>query len=175
MTILNAVSTKFQHIGINGMKIIFELIRNQNFLRYIKYLDVSNPLDKNLPDIPCSGIINDGKNDGCIYPLPFSDKILIETSVILFFNPHLPNRLQNIVSEDVYTLDIIVPNQYWYIYSIGAWRPYLIIYEVAQSIDRKRIAGLGDVEIIKVSTPYKAADGYSGVTIFIKVNSSTIK
>lgn len=174
ITIVNTISVKFKHIGSNGMKIIFELLNNQNFLRYIKYLEVDDPLDKNLPDIPSNGIINDGANKGCIFPMPFNDSFLTDTSAILFFNPYEFDNLRHTVSTDVYSMDIIIPNRYWYIYTLGAWRPYLIIYEIVQSLDRKKVAGLGDVQIVGVSKPYKVANEYSGVTVFIQVSNATV-
>lgn len=157
------------------MRIILQLLQNQNFLRYIKYLGETNPLDNALPNISPNNIINNGKNDGCIYPVPFNENILTENGAILFFNPYEFKKLDEIVSADIYALDIIIPNKYWYIHSIGEWRAYLIIHEIAKSIDNKHIAGLGKTEIVNVSNPYKIENGYSGVTVFIRVYNATTR
>lgn len=144
------------------------MLTNQNLLRYVSYLGDYNPVDSRLPDIESQDV----KSNNLVLT-KFNELILDETQVTLFFNPLNSMFTGQATSNDVYTLDIIIPYKYWLINNTSELRAYSIAYEVGQSIDQKNIAGIGNVEIMNWES-YKVNDRFSGVTLFIKVTNSSL-
>jgi len=144
------------------------LLGSQNISRYVYYLD-NDPLDPSKSDVTVDLLGN-----GNIILTLFDEKVLTESQVKLFLNPFQGTLKTMPLSDIVFTLDIIVPNLYWILSGMGQLRPYRIADEFAQLVDGQKVAGLGMVNITNFKA-YKVNDTYSGLTLFIGVNSSTLK
>lgn len=153
----------------NTLKLIFAMLLNQDLVRYIHYLGDYNPLDKNLPDIDFAEV-----KDNNFVMTKFNPEILIETKIMMFFNPHRGRFTGQVTAGDMYQLDIIIPYAHWVIKNTGELRAYSIAYEVAQVIDQKNIAGIGKVEITGWES-YKVDNTFSGLTLFMEVTNATYK
>jgi hypothetical protein len=163
------VSMKLDKIEEHLLDMLKPINDNQNIKRYIRYLS-NTPLENTLeqPDIEDSLIYDN------ILITPFSDKILIENKVLLFFNPIDGDLESESVGEEIYTLDIIIPLTYWILQGQGKLRAFRIGSEIAKIVDGQEITGVGKVKLKRFKC-YKVNDTYAGMTLFIKVNSSTLK
>ena len=157
---------KFKHIENNLVKLLSLLLSSQNIAKYIYYL-VDDPLSE--PDVTVDLMAN-----GNVILTLFDEKVLIESQVKLFLNPFQGSLKSMPLSDITFTMDIIVPNIYWILSGMGQLRPYRISDEFAQLVDGKKVAGIGEVNITNFKS-YKLNDTYSGLTLFIEVNSSTTK
>jgi len=162
-------SLKFKHMSKNTIKLVFTLLGNQNLLRYIHYLGDYNPLDGNLPNASPGEV----KVNNFILTT-FNEKILEETKISIFLNPHRINFNRSATAKLVFELVIVVPYKYWIIKDIGELRACSIAYEIAQTIDQQNIVGIGDVFIIDGET-FKLNDTFSGLAMYIETISPTIK
>lgn len=164
-------SLKFKHIGTNALKILSHIIFNQNFLRYVKYLD-DNPLDSAKPDI--EDMLTE---TGDLVLSPFDNRVLTESKIKMFYYPLRGNMKNKSVSPDVYEFDIVCPLQYWIInrtgVGLGDSRPFLMAYEIAKQIDNKNVAGIGTVEITDWRVG-KVNDNYAVLSLFIEVNNANV-
>ena len=104
----------------------------------------------------------------------FDETVLTNSQVKVFLNPFNGSLKSMPTSDIVFTLDIVVPNLYWKLNGMGQLRPYRIADEFAQLVDGQKVAGLGEVNITNFKA-YKVNATYSGLTLFIEVNSSTLK
>ena len=103
----------------------------------------------------------------------FDETVLTNSQVKVFLKP-VNGALKSMpLSDIVFTLDIIVPNLYWKLNGMGQIRPYRIADEFAQLVDGQKI-GIGEANITNFKA-YKVNATYSGLTLFIEVNSSTTK
>ena len=161
------VSLKFKFIEENLSKMLGLLINNQNFKRYIVYLD-KYPLDPSLPDINDNLI---GKN---IYLTPISEDILDTASVKVFINSYEGNLRNNPIGYDIYVIDIVVPVRYWLISGKGEIRPFRIAREIANTLDNQYIAGTEKINITKYHI-FKINESYSGLTVWLEVTNATVR
>jgi len=159
-------SFKFKHIENNLLKLLALILTNQNMLKYIYYLD-DDPLSQ--PNVS----VNLLDTNNIILTL-FDEKILIEQQIKVFLNPLQGNLEYLPLSDLTYTLDIIIPNSKWILHGLGQLRAYRISDEFAQMVDGQMVAGIGETEITRFKT-YKVGDSYSGLSLWIRVNSSTMK
>lgn len=163
-------SLKFKFIGQNTFKLLQPIVKNQNILRYIKYLDKDDPLDKKLPDIDMR---TDLITDGTIILTPFDKNVLAKEKIKIFFTPidiDFGNG-KDVLNTTYYMIDIMVPTSKWRL-SNGEFRAYMIAYEIAQIIDNKNIAGLGKVNIVDRAIQGKVTDTFSGLNFKIAVDSA---
>jgi len=144
------------------------LLSSQNIARYIIYLD-NDPLDLSKPDVT-----EDLMSNGNIILTLFDETILTESSVRVFLNPFSGSFKSQPISNITFIMDIIIPNEYWILSGLGQLRSFRIADEFSQLIDQKNVAGLGEVSIENFKS-YKVNATYSGLTLFIEVNSSTLK
>jgi hypothetical protein len=163
-------SLKFKFIGQNTFKLLQPIVKNQNILRYIKYLDKDDPLDKKLPDIDMR---TDLITDGTIILTPFDKNVLAKEKIKIFFNPIDVDfgDGKNILNTTYYTIDIIMPTSKWKL-SNGEFRAYMIAHEIAKEIDNKNIAGIGKVNIVGRAIQGKVTDTFSGLNFKIAVDSA---
>lgn len=170
------VSMKFDKVEEHLLDMLSLIDDNQNIKRYIRYLS-NTPLESTVevngqtiqqPDIDDSLIYNN------ILITPYSEKTLSESKVLLFFNALNGNLESETVGEEIYSLDIIVPITYWILQGQGKIRVFRIGSEIAKLIDSKKITGIGEVKILNFKC-YKVNDTYAGMTMFIRVNTSTMK
>ena len=159
-------SFKFKHIENNLLKLLALILTNQNMLKYIYYLD-DDPLGQ--PNVS----VNLLDTNNIILTL-FDEKILTEQQIKVFLNPLQGNLEYLPLSDLTYTLDIVIPNNKWILHGLGQLRAYRISDEFAQMVDGQMVAGIGETEITRFRT-YKVGDGYSGLSLWIKINSSTMK
>jgi len=159
-------SFKFKHIENNLLKLLALILTNQNMLKYIYYLD-DDPLGQ--PNVS----VNLLETNNIILTL-FDEKILTEQQIKVFLNPLQGNLEYLPLSDLTYTLDIVIPNNKWILHGLGQLRAYRISDEFAQMVDGQMVAGIGETEITKFRT-YKVGDNYSGLSLWIKINSSTMK
>jgi len=159
-------SQKLKHVEENLTTILLILCENQNFLRYIKYLD-DDPLSLIKPDIGVGDVFGNNLNI-----TPFDDEVTVEDEVKVFINPLQGNLDRYPVAEDVYSIDIIVPIANWLL--SGKIRPFRIANEICKTIDGQYITGIYRTEItyFKVS---KVNSTLSCLTLFLKINNVTIK
>ena len=142
------------------------MLGSQNILKYIYHL-VDDPLSE-------SDVTEDLMSNGNIILTLFDETVLTNSQVKLFLNPFNGSLKSMPLSDIVFTLDIVVPNLYWKLNGMGQLRPYRIADEFAQLVDGQKVAGLGEVNITNFKA-YKINATYSGLTLFIEVNSSTLK
>ena len=148
------------------MKLLSLLLGSQNISKYIYHL-VDDPLSE-------SDVTEDLMVNGNIILTLFDETVLTNSQVKVFLNPFNGSLKSMPLSDIVFTLDIIVPNLYWKLNGMGQLRPYRISDEFAQLVDGQKVAGLGEVNITNFKA-YKVNETYSGLTLFIEVNSSTLK
>ena len=124
------------------MKLLELISGSQNLKRYIKYVD--DPLNPIKSDIEGS-LMNEN-----IILSPFNQKILTESTVLVFISPDNGNLRVRPLGTNTYVIDIFCPLdlEYWLIKNEGLLRVFRIGDEISKLIDGKRVAGVGDVNII---------------------------
>ena len=131
-------SLKFQPISENTNKIVDELLKNQEFLRWITYL-VDNPSSPIMPDVPPDNILGDK-----LILTDFNPIILKEKEIKVFLTPHRGvQRKGGILTDDIYEMNITMPNEYGYIYKLRRDRFSEIARRVAIILDQQFITGIG--------------------------------
>ena len=148
------------------MKLLSLLLESKNISKYIYHL-VDDPLSE-------SDVTEDLMGNGNIILTLFDETVLTNSQVKVFLNPFNGSLKSMPTSDIVFTLDIIVPNLYWKLNGMGQIHPYRIADEFAQLVDGQKVAGMGEVNITNFKA-YKVNATYSGLTLFIEVNSSTTK
>lgn len=159
-------SYKFKHIENNLIKLLYIILSSQPILKYIHYLDDD-------PQSHADVEVNLLETGNIVLTL-FDETVLIEECVKLFLNPLQGDLRKQPLSDITFTLDIVMNNSLWILAGRGELRAYRIADEFAQLVDGKNIAGIGDVEITRFQA-FKSGTKYSGLTLLIKVNSSTLK
>lgn len=144
-------SNKFEFISGNAIKLLSPLINNQTILRYLYYLD-HNPLSPNKQDIDNEFVIDDGIHidEARIYLDLFNDTISTSEKISIFFSPYGSATNYNertVLSSFNFALDIVIPSSYWAIKGKGKFRAYEIANEICKEIDKKSIAGIGEVTV----------------------------
>lgn len=163
----SGTSMKFKHLSTNRMKIVNVLLKNQRLLKYLTYLN-DNPLSG---ENVSAGVVL--KNN--INLTKFDEEILSDTKISVFFTTGNIRFIKGQTTSDtVYTMDIVLPNKYWTIYSNMMERPVEIVNEISKSIDQQRVAGIGEVWISSVNTG-KVNDDYAVLNLKISVANGTIK
>lgn len=140
------------------------MVSNQDLLRYIYYLD-DNPLSSSNSDITSTLI-----GTHIILTL-FNTDVLDSQNikqVYVFFNPYNGNLVPSPVYSDVYTMEIVIPSQYWLMDGKIRWAR--IANEIGKSIDGLYIAGIGKVNITNYRT-FRVNNMYMGVQLQIGVGS----
>jgi hypothetical protein len=160
------VSLKFQHIENNLVKLFTLLYESANISKYVYYL-VDNPLS--MPDVSVDLLEN-----GNYILNVFDDKILQDDKVRIFLNPYNGDLRDIPIGEITYVMDIIIPNKYWVLNGLGQLRAFRIADEFSKLVDGQYVAGLGQVNITYFKI-YKVNDSYSGLSLFIKINTPTVK
>jgi hypothetical protein len=159
-------SFKFKHIENNLLKLLTFFLDNQNIKKYIYHL-VDDPISQTNVTIDLI------ENDYIILTM-FDENILTEEQIRIFFNPMSGSLKSQPVSEITYIMDIIIPNNYWVLHGLGQLRAFRIADEFAQDIDQQLVAGIGECEITNFKA-YKVGKNYSGLSLWIKVCSASMK
>lgn len=143
------------------------IMQNQNILKYIYYLESSNPLTE--PDIQENLI-----ESGIIVPAPFDSDILNENESRVFINPFEGNLRGISLSSISFLIEICIPIKHWTVPGQGKIRVFRIADEFSRKADQQRIAGVTETEVERFRI-FKVADRYAGLTLWVNVNSSTGK
>lgn len=160
-------SCKFKHIENNLIKLLEVLLSNENLKKYIFYL-IDDPLSQPTVDVDLL------ETNNIILNL-FDSNILDERRVTLFINPLEGDLRSQPLSDLTFTIDIVIPYKKWIMGEFGGQlRVFRIADEIAKEIDQKNVMGIGDTEIVRFRL-FKVNSDYSGMTLWIKVNSSTLK
>ena len=159
-------SFKFKHIENNLLKLLALIVNHQPILKYIYYLD-DDPLSQ--PDVTVNLL-----ESGHIVLTPFDQSILDQQMVKIFLNPLEGNLDTQPLSNITFILDIVVPINKWLLHGLGQIRAFRIADEFAQLIDGQMVAGIGECEITRFRL-FKVSNDYSGLTLWVRVNSSTMK
>jgi hypothetical protein len=140
---------------------------NQNVLKYIYYVDSDDPLSQ-------TDVTQDLIQTGNIILTPYNPTLLSQEKICLFINPYEGNLKHQPLSDITFLIDVIIPINKWLLAGLGEIRAFRIADEIAQLIDQKSVAGIGQVEIEKFRM-FKLDDTYGGLTLWVKVNSSSMK
>lgn len=160
------VSYKFKHIEDNLVKLLEILLQNENLKKYIVHL-VNEPLNQ-------PNVTQDLIESGHIVLNLFDEGILSDERVTVFINPYEGNLKSQPLSNLTFTVDIIVPYSKWLLNTLGQVRAFRIADEISKDIDQQKVMGIGDTEVGRFKI-YKVNKNYSGLTLWISVNSSTMK
>jgi hypothetical protein len=112
--------------------------------------------------------------NGNIILTPFDENILDEQRVTVFINPLEGDLRKQPLSNLTFLVDIVVPNSKWLLRDLGEIRVFRIADEISQLVDQKNVLGIGETEVSKFRI-YKVGKNYSGLSLWITVNSSTMK
>lgn len=160
-------STKFLKIENNLLNLLEVILNSQNILKYIYYIDSNDPLSE-------SDISIDLIENGNIILTLYNEDILSDKNVCLFLNPIRGDLSKQPLSNLDYSLDIIMNTSLWIISGKGELRAYRIADEFAKLVDGKNITGIGDVIITRFES-YKLGKDFSGLSLLIKINNTTLK
>lgn len=164
----NSTSLKFKHISENTSKLTNALLKNQNFLKWITYLE-PDPLkcqDVNPLDVLGENFIL----------TKFDERALSSSGIKVFLTPLQGIQKKNtITSIDVYEINIILPNKYWYIYETMELRPFEIAREIAVTLDKQRIAGLGKVVMLSNYNTFRVGKGFAGLVLYVHVENASFE
>lgn len=168
----SGISLKFKHISDNTNKLVSALLDNQGFLKWITYLE-DDPISE--PDIENVYALGNILGNRLILT-EFNEEILNKRKVVVFLTPFkgVPHR-GRVLADDVYEMNITMPNEYSFIYSTREDRRGEIAKQVAMSLDQQRVAGIGEVEVSSNYNMYKINETYVGMVLFITVTNATIK
>lgn len=161
-------SLKFKHISENTNKLVSALLDNQDFLKWITHLE-DDPLS--MPDVSPQHILGNR-----LVLTEMEEKILTERIIKVFLTPFrgVPHK-GKILADDIYELNITMPNEYSYIYPYRLDRRGEIARQVAISLDQQRVTGIGEVEVGSNYNMYKINETYVGMTLFITVTNGSTK
>lgn len=159
-------SLKFKHIENNLLKILALLLESENIKKYLYYL-TDNPLIE-------SNVTQNLLETENVILTPFNPTVLSEEKVCLFLNPYSGDFKNSSLSNLEFLIDIIIPSSKWLLNGLGQLRCFRLADEISQLLDQQKIAGMTEVEVTRFKM-YKVDDKYSGLTLWIKVNSSSQK
>ena len=175
-------SLKLDFVEENLIKMLKPILENQEFLRYVKYLndypqdlqytykdDMGNDIVKDQPDINAD-LVQDGTIE-----LTFFDPVITTISEVKIFFTLLKSRLDDErnggqLTEDIYVMDILVPVQNVVVKSSGKLRPIRLANLFVKAIDNQIITGLGRVRVIE-QRGYKQNGSYEGRSLFVRVRN----
>lgn len=130
-------SYKFRNTEENMKKILRILLENEDFKKYIFYLD-GNPLAQ--PDVTENLL-----KSGHILLQPFDPDILEEQRITVFFYPADFNLRKLPLTDVTYLFIICIPTKYWLLEGFGDMRAVRIADEILMDIDQQPVAGVADV------------------------------
>jgi len=157
---------KFKYIEKNLLKLLSLILDSQPILKYIFYLNNDPQSQPNVTE----NLLETGH----IILTPFNSTILSEQKVCMFINPYSGNLEKQPLSNLVYLIDIVIPSSKWLLSGLGEIRAFRISDEISKLIDKQRVMGITETEITQFKI-YKVGDSYSGLSLWIRVNSSTMK
>lgn len=161
----NTISTKFKNTSANKMNLLMAILENESLRKWIYYL-TDNP--ENEPDVPVDALLK--RN---IIPTKFNPDIIKESKVILLIDPVEGGFNFNLPSVETWAINIIMPNEFWFMEQYGKERIFEIAHLIAQSVDDQRLTGLGKV-LIKSYKTYNINQTWTALTLFAEVVNTNI-
>lgn len=172
------ISTKFNHVEEDMIKIINKLGSDQLFVRWLKNLnqyplELSAGFDDQGNEIlqPNFALPYDLINNGDICLYLFMPKIVVDAHPYIFFS-HLDFKSDDYHSALVnhsYVIDIVIP--YSQITVQDKLRNIRLIDRIMEDIDNTYLAGIGRMFIHK-GRDYVVNDIYQGTTLYISIDNS---
>lgn len=165
---MNTTTKRYSNISQDLNRIVDELLKNKNLLKWLTYL-VDDPLS--LPDVPPGKVL--GKQ---IVLNRVNPDVLPKSETKLFIVPKggRDHRVGTLM-DTVYEVSILSPHELGYIYPSRLDRYAEIASEVARSLDERHITGVGDVQVSSGFTAFKVNQIYSGLMLHITVTNPTIR
>lgn len=175
------VVLNFNAISNSGMKIIYELSKNRDFLK-LSRLMIDDPLSSHvrMEELVADLISEQGRQDGLFVLTPAVDPVALEKRIYINFFPFSPSdrygvSLSKGVQQTQYTMNIFIPNDYSLIEDSTAWRGIAILHEIAKTLHAKHLTGIGKVAIIDWEQMLvKNNSSFSVITVQIGVNHATV-
>lgn len=165
---MNYASTRYQNISMDLNKIADELLKNENLLKWLTYL-VDDPLS--LPKVPKKRVLGNQ-----IVLTRVNPNIMQEAETKLFIIPKGgKDHRVGLLTDTVFEVNIVSPHRTGYIYPYRVDRYAEIASEIASSLDRKHIAGVGDMVVSTQFTSYKVDETYAGLMLHITVTNQRVK
>lgn len=157
-----AVSQRhFALMGETLFKIVYKLINNQTICKLLKYQD-SDPLAKE--DVDGSDLLHKQ-----IIIIPRIPEDGIECSfVIVVFDQYTINPNNPDFKVCRIRFDVVCPFSEWII-NANSLRPYVIMQEIDNLFNQKRINGLGNLQFTH-STPLVLSPQMGGYSMYYQVN-----
>lgn len=159
---------RFKNISDDMNKIVDELLKNKNLLKWITYID-DDPMLK--PDVPPNTVL--GKN---IILTRMNETVLKELYIKVFITPITgsDHRL-GILTDTVFEIAIAVPTQHSYSYATRKHRASEIASEVASSLDDKHITGLGEVKVSSDFHNFKVNEKFGAMALRVSTTNTNTK
>lgn len=166
----SGVSSQFAKVSQNKMKLIDIIVQNDNIIKHSINLGEVN-IDSIKIDKECRRkffkenlILNH-----------FTHDLRITDIVYYMVTPRRGfSRVDSTLGNDEYVISIICPARFWFIEHLMVERPMVIAEELAKSIDKQRIAGIGMVHI-GAWNAYKLNDDFACLDITISVADVVLK
>lgn len=160
-------SYKFKNIENNLEKLLDAFMANDNFMKYVYYLN-DNPLAESI--VPKKLDVMD-KN---IVLTPFDEEVLEESKITLFINPIDGDYERSSLSVLTFLVEIVIPIKKWNLPGKINIRAFRIADEIAKEVDQKHVAGISEV-VVGRHKLFKLNKEFSGISLPITVKSSTMK
>ena len=155
----NTISTKFKDISEHKMKLLMAILSDESVRKWVAYL-TENPEEEKSVSIDTvlkENVVNSKINED----------ILQEDKILLFIELLEGDFNFNALSTEHWVVNIILPNEYWFIKQYAKERIYEIAYRIARAIDNQRLIGIGKVEI-KGYKQEQMNRHWTGLSLFVE-------
>ena len=181
MSEINPVSLKFKFLDDNLNNLVSIIKNNQSILRMIYYL-TDDPLalettDRTGNTVEQVDVTNDMINSNNYILTQHFDSSTIEKDSIarIFINPLQGNLKDLGINNNIFTMDLVIPNIFWNLEGQGKRRAIQIAIALAEQIDNQVINSIGRIFITNYkSEKLPSSDSYSYMTLFIKIDNASI-
>ena len=160
-------SYKFKYIEKNLLSLFSLICGNQNISKYVYYLN-DDPLSSNEVQV-------DLLSEGYYFLTFFDGSIPEQEKIRIFLNPMYGDFKNYPLSNIAYSIEIVVPINYWVLHGRAEIRPIRILDEISQMIDQQKVAGITEVEITKFRSGRISNSNYCVFSAEIIINSSSMK
>lgn len=168
MSSIGYTTDRFKNISDDMNKIVDELLKNIDLLKWIVYID-DDPLLK--PNVPPNKVL--GRN---IILTRMNETVLKELYIKVFITPITgsDHRL-GILTDTVFEIAIAVPTQHSYSYATRKHRASEIASEIANSLDGKHIAGLGELKVSSTFHNFKVNEKFGAMALQVSTTNTKMK
>lgn len=156
-------SSSFSSSGKDLQKIVTMITGNQKILKLLKY-PIANAVQK--PDLTreeVRGLLN--KNIRIVPKIPFDDNQ--ESVLIITFDNFITNNNNPEFRDNVIMIDVLCPTETW-IMDDYLTRPFKIMHELDQMLNRSKLNGIGKVEFVSANSLILSEE-LAGYTLLYRV------